>query len=176
MTENVVQMEYCYVSARILRAIRVAARLDFSFSRETAHSIVDLAHSVLQLDKVLCINLQLLTVFFGCVCLILWDFDNYLLTFCSFSQGRLLMEINYMFAYGSAQASLRMLWRFGLLELLLPIQVGFSYLLCSQVFKIHLVSICIALFRLLDVTAPHRQHILLLKVSVGGIRELICYW
>lgn len=57
MTENVVQMEYCYVSARILRAIRVAARLDFSFSRETAHSIVDLAHSVLQLDKVLCINL-----------------------------------------------------------------------------------------------------------------------
>ncbi|ONK78237.1 uncharacterized protein A4U43_C02F16080, partial [Asparagus officinalis] len=76
--------------ARILRAIRVAARLDFNFSRETAHSIVDLANSVLRLDK-----------------------------------GRLLMEINYMFAYGSAQSSLRMLWRFGLLELLLPIQAAY---------------------------------------------------
>lgn len=39
------------------------------------------------------------------------------------SQGRLLMEMNYMLAYGSAEASLRLLWKFGLLEVLLPIQV-----------------------------------------------------
>jgi tRNA nucleotidyltransferase/poly(A) polymerase len=41
----------------------------------------------------------------------------------TFSQGRLLMEVNYMLAYGSAEASLRLLWRFGLLEHLLPFQV-----------------------------------------------------
>ena len=36
------------------------------------------------------------------------------------------MEVNYMLAYGSAEASLRSLWKLGLLEILLPIQVGAS--------------------------------------------------
>ncbi|XP_010929642.1 uncharacterized protein [Elaeis guineensis] len=76
--------------ARILRAIRIAARLGFRFSKETAYSVRDLASSVLGLDK-----------------------------------GRILMEMNYMLAYGSAEASLRLLWRFGLLELLLPIQAAY---------------------------------------------------
>ncbi|XP_076891787.1 uncharacterized protein LOC143543324 [Bidens hawaiensis] len=76
--------------ARILRAIRIAARLGFGFPRETARAIKHLAHSVLLLDK-----------------------------------GRLLMEMNYMLAYGSAGPSLRVLWRFGLLELLLPIQAAY---------------------------------------------------
>ncbi|XP_039124003.1 poly(A) polymerase I-like isoform X1 [Dioscorea cayenensis subsp. rotundata] len=76
--------------ARILRAIRIAARLGFRFSKETAHSIKDLANSIMRLDK-----------------------------------GRLLMEMNYMLAYGSAEASLRLLWKFGLLELLLPIQAAY---------------------------------------------------
>ncbi|CAH1423110.1 unnamed protein product [Lactuca virosa] len=76
--------------ARILRAIRIAARLGFGFSRDTARAIKHLAHSVLLLDK-----------------------------------GRHLMEVNYMLAYGSAEPSLRLLWRFGLLELLLPIQAAY---------------------------------------------------
>lgn len=38
-------------------------------------------------------------------------------------QSRIRMELNYMMAYGSAEASLRLLWRFGLMEILLPIQV-----------------------------------------------------
>ncbi|KAG5014423.1 hypothetical protein JHK85_020559 [Glycine max] len=37
--------------ARILRAIRVAARLGFSISRETAQSVKNLSYSVLRLDK-----------------------------------------------------------------------------------------------------------------------------
>ncbi|KAL2342812.1 hypothetical protein Fmac_004097 [Flemingia macrophylla] len=73
--------------ARILRAIRIAARLGFSISRETAQSVKNLSYSVLRLDK-----------------------------------GRLLMEMNYMLAYGSGEASLRLLWRFGLLDILLPFQ------------------------------------------------------
>lgn len=76
--------------ARILRAIRIAARLGFGFSRELAHAIKHLAPSILLLDK-----------------------------------GRHLMEMNYMLAYGSAEPSLRLLWRFGLLELLLPIQAAY---------------------------------------------------
>jgi len=43
------------------------------------------------------------------------------------------MEINYMLAYGSGEASLRLLWKFGLLDILLPFQVyvnfAFSFLL-----------------------------------------------
>ncbi|KAK7399269.1 hypothetical protein VNO78_10449 [Psophocarpus tetragonolobus] len=73
--------------ARILRAIRIAARLGFSISSETAQSVKNLSYSVLRLDK-----------------------------------GRLLMEMNYMLAYGSGEASLRLLWRFGLLDILLPFQ------------------------------------------------------
>ncbi|KAJ7945644.1 Poly A polymerase [Quillaja saponaria] len=76
--------------ARILRAIRVAARLGFGFSRETAQFVKNLSSAVLRLDK-----------------------------------GRLLMEINYMLAYGSAEASLRLLWKFGLLDILLPIQAAY---------------------------------------------------
>ncbi|CAA6667834.1 unnamed protein product [Spirodela intermedia] len=76
--------------ARILRAVRIAARLGFRFTRETAHSLKDYSFSVLRLDK-----------------------------------GRLLMEMNYMLAYGSAEASLRLLWKFGLLEVLLPIQAAY---------------------------------------------------
>ncbi|XP_065872670.1 uncharacterized protein [Euphorbia lathyris] len=76
--------------ARILRAIRVAARLGFHFSKETAHFAKKFASLILRLDK-----------------------------------GRLMTEINYMLAYGSAEASLRLLWKFGLLEILLPFQAAY---------------------------------------------------
>ncbi|KAF6159214.1 hypothetical protein GIB67_009487 [Kingdonia uniflora] len=76
--------------ARILRAVRITARLGFTLSKETSISIRDLSGLVLGLDK-----------------------------------GRLLMEMNYMLAFGSAEASLRLLWKFGLLEMLLPIQAAY---------------------------------------------------
>ncbi|CAN0906122.1 Poly(A) polymerase I [Linum grandiflorum] len=76
--------------ARILRAVRIAARLGFRFSQDTARFIKNLSGSILRLDK-----------------------------------SRLMMEMNYMLAYGSAEASLRLLWKFGLLELLLPIQAAY---------------------------------------------------
>ncbi|CAH8365175.1 unnamed protein product [Eruca vesicaria subsp. sativa] len=76
--------------ARILRAIRVAARLGFRISKETAHFIKHLSFLVQRLDK-----------------------------------GRILMEMNYMLAYGSAEASLRFLWKFGILEFILPIQAAY---------------------------------------------------
>ncbi|CAL9231325.1 unnamed protein product [Arabidopsis halleri] len=76
--------------ARILRAIRIAARLGFRMSKETAHFIKNLSLLVQRLDK-----------------------------------GRILMEMNYMLAYGSAEASLRLLWKFGILEILLPFQAAY---------------------------------------------------
>lgn len=39
-------------TARILRAVRIAARLGFRFTKETALSVRELAGSVLRLDKV----------------------------------------------------------------------------------------------------------------------------
>ncbi|RZB80092.1 hypothetical protein D0Y65_030012 [Glycine soja] len=35
------------------------------------------------------------------------------------------MEINYMLSYGSGEASLRLLWRFRLLDILLPFQAAY---------------------------------------------------
>ncbi|XAR48233.1 Polynucleotide adenylyltransferase [Bertholletia excelsa] len=84
---NISFVEDC---ARILRGLRIAARLGFHFARETAQSMRELSSSVLRLDK-----------------------------------GRILMEMNYMLAYGSAEASLRLLWKFGLLEILLPVQAAY---------------------------------------------------
>ncbi|CAL8157994.1 unnamed protein product [Prunus armeniaca] len=115
--------------ARILRAIRIAARLGFRISKETAHSVKNLSYSILRLDK-----------------------------------GRLLMEMNYMLAYGSAEASLRLLWKFGLLELLLPIQVWMNkFATCPHsTISFNTVSYC-------------RQHILLAMVFEDVTKGLICF-
>lgn len=86
------------------------------------------------------------------------------------------MEMNYMLAFGSAEASLRLLWKFGLLEILLPFQVcGFNFLqlVCNS------VSIYILqqhFFRSCDMTALCRQHILFPKVFGGAINDLTCFW
>ena len=37
------------------------------------------------------------------------------------------MEMNYMLAFGSGEASLRLLWKFGLLDILLPFQVDVDF-------------------------------------------------
>lgn len=46
-------MRIVFDTARILRAIRVAARLGFRFTRETAHSVKDFNSLVSRLDKVI---------------------------------------------------------------------------------------------------------------------------
>ncbi|CAM6089105.1 unnamed protein product [Calypogeia fissa] len=84
-------------SARILRAIRIGARLGFKFTKSTAEAIKDQRFSLLKLNK-----------------------------------GRLMLEANMFFSYGSAEPSLRLLWRYGVLELLLPLQAGYFV---SQEFK-----------------------------------------
>ncbi|KAG5629338.1 hypothetical protein H5410_001055 [Solanum commersonii] len=71
-------------------------------------------------------------------------------------KGRILLEMNYMLAYGSAEASLRLLWKFGLLEILLPIQA--SYLI-SQGFRRRdrRSNMLLTLFSTLDnLLAPNR--------------------
>ncbi|KAL3682227.1 hypothetical protein R1sor_000249 [Riccia sorocarpa] len=77
-------------SARILRAVRIAARLGFSFTRTTARAIKDQRFLLLKLSK-----------------------------------GRFMLEANMFFAYGAGEPSLRLLWRYGVLELLLPLQAAY---------------------------------------------------
>lgn len=48
--------------ARILRGIRIASRLGFGFTRETALGVINLSFSVLRLDKV-CLGLFLAILF-----------------------------------------------------------------------------------------------------------------
>lgn len=84
-------------NARILRALRIGARLGFKFSRDTAKAIQSQYESVQFLNK-----------------------------------ERLRMETNYMLSYGAAEPSIRLLWRFGLLEILLPPQAAY---LAAQGFK-----------------------------------------
>ncbi|XP_019417830.1 PREDICTED: uncharacterized protein LOC109328701 isoform X1 [Lupinus angustifolius] len=79
-----------FPAAHILRAIRIAACLGFSISKETSQFVKSQSSSVLRLDKV-----------------------------------RILMEMNNMLAYGSGEASLRLLWKYGLLDILLPFQAAY---------------------------------------------------
>ncbi|RVW32917.1 Poly(A) polymerase I [Vitis vinifera] len=79
------QLSFKEDCARMLRGLRIAARLGLSFSRETETAIRSLASSVKSLDK-----------------------------------SRIMLELNYMLSYGSAKPSLCLLWRFNLLDILLP--------------------------------------------------------
>ncbi|XP_078156481.1 uncharacterized protein LOC144552210 [Carex rostrata] len=124
--------------ARILRAIRIAARLGFSFSRETASAVKDLASSIVRLDK-----------------------------------GRIIMEMNYMLAYGSAEHSLRLLWRFGLLEFLLPIQAAYFVSLRFRR-KDKRTNMLLALFTTLDrLLAPDRPCHCSLWIAVFAFHDAL---
>ncbi|XP_010538159.1 PREDICTED: uncharacterized protein LOC104812601 isoform X2 [Tarenaya hassleriana] len=125
-------------SARILRAIRIAARLGFGFTKDVAVSLKELSSSLLRLDKT-----------------------------------RVLMEMNYMMAYGSAEASLRLLWRFGLLEVLLPIQASYFV---SQGFRRRdgRSNMLLSLFRNLDrLVAPDRPCPTLLWIGILAFHKAL---
>lgn len=124
--------------ARILRGIRIAARLGFRFSRETSHFLKELSDSLLRLDK-----------------------------------GRIHLEMNYMLAYGSAEASLRLLWKFGLLEILLPMQAAY---LVSLGFRRRdkRSNMLLSLFASLDkLLAPDRPCHSCLWVSILAFHEAL---
>ncbi|CAN8257775.1 unnamed protein product [Cochlearia groenlandica] len=76
--------------ARILRGLRIAARLGLSVSKDIKSAIPDFVSSVAKLD-----------------------------------QFRLIMEMNYMFAYGAAAPSILLLMKFKLLHILLPFQAAY---------------------------------------------------
>lgn len=76
--------------ARILRGLRIAARLGFQFSSETSTAIRDLSSSIINIDK-----------------------------------SRLAMEMKYMLSHGAAESSIRLLGKYGLLDILLPLQAAY---------------------------------------------------
>ncbi|GAQ90143.1 hypothetical protein KFL_006050050 [Klebsormidium nitens] len=77
--------------ARVLRAIRIAARTGFHLTGELERAVASVGRAaVLSLGK-----------------------------------SRLLLELNVMLSYGSAERSLALLWRTGLLEILLPLQAEY---------------------------------------------------
>lgn len=77
-------------SARILRGLRIAARLGLRFSCEITAAIHELSSSIMTLPK-----------------------------------SRLLMELNFMLAYGAAEPSILLLQEFKLLEILLPFHAAY---------------------------------------------------
>eukprot|EP01026_Neomeris_dumetosa_P084102 TRINITY_DN981_c0_g2_i1.p1 TRINITY_DN981_c0_g2~~TRINITY_DN981_c0_g2_i1.p1 ORF type:complete len:289 (-),score=41.82 TRINITY_DN981_c0_g2_i1:161-1027(-) len=84
--------------ARMLRAIRLAARVGLTIETETAKALKQLGAGVLTLPAL-----------------------------------RLTMEVNSLMAYGSAAQSLKLMWHFDILELLLPLHA--EYLQKNQVSK-----------------------------------------
>ncbi|WZZ59103.1 hypothetical protein YC2023_059210 [Brassica napus] len=141
-TVSAAKLSFIEDKARILRAIRIAARLGFSLTKDVAVSVKELSTSLLRLDP-----------------------------------SRVQMEINYMLAYGSAEASLRLLWRFGLMEILLPIQVGLwaSYFV-SQGFRRRdgRSNMLLSMFRNLDrLVAPDRPCAELLWIGILAFHKAL---
>ncbi|KAB2623832.1 hypothetical protein D8674_040848 [Pyrus ussuriensis x Pyrus communis] len=101
MLNAMLKSDSAFSAARILRAIRIAARLGFCISKETAHAVKSLSYSILRLDKVF---QELFDFHFTYYCRVL---SYFLITSC-FREG-----------------FVRLLWKFGLLELLLPIQAAY---------------------------------------------------
>lgn len=149
-----------FLVARILRAFRIAARLGFSFTKDLAQTVRELSASILRLDKVSIIRPLQLFVSFCSVVDLAFLFD----------QGRILMEMNYMLAFGSAEASLRLLWRFGLLEFLLPVQVMSMAMLSSYSYLSVSLSLsgCLTWLFNRHLTSFH-------KALRDATKELICY-
>ncbi|GLT63997.1 hypothetical protein SLA2020_365170 [Shorea laevis] len=88
-------------------------------------------------------------------------------------KGRILMEMNYMLAFGSAEASLRLLWRFGLLEILLPIQASYF---ASQGFRRRdeRSNMLLSLFSNLDkLVAPNRPCHCSLWIAILAFHEAL---
>ncbi|KAM0949738.1 putative polynucleotide adenylyltransferase [Dioscorea sansibarensis] len=77
-------------AARILRGLRIAARLGLRFSCEITAAIHELSSSIMTLPK-----------------------------------SRLIMELNFMLAYGAAEPSIHLLQKFKLLEILLPFHAAY---------------------------------------------------
>ncbi|KAI3918320.1 hypothetical protein MKX01_041640, partial [Papaver californicum] len=88
---------------RILRATGIAARLGFCLTKETAFSVKDLCCSILRLYKVF-------------ITLIIVIHTIHIFSCNNSTHAYHLMEMNIMLAYGSAGASLRLLWKVGLLD------------------------------------------------------------
>lgn len=84
------QLSFKEDCARILRGLRIAARLGLSFSKETEIAILKQSTSIAGLAKT-----------------------------------RIMLELNYMLSYGAAEPSLCLLWRFNLLDFLLPFQAAY---------------------------------------------------
>ncbi|KAL0695560.1 hypothetical protein Bca4012_062740 [Brassica carinata] len=137
-TVSAAKLSFIEDKARILRAIRIAARLGFSLTKDVAVSVKELSSSLLRLDP-----------------------------------SRVQMEINYMLAYGSAEASLRLLWRFGLMEILLPIQASYFV---SQGFRRRdgRSNMLLSMFRNLDrLVAPDRPCAELLWIGILAFHKAL---
>ncbi|XP_024530929.1 uncharacterized protein LOC112346362 isoform X1 [Selaginella moellendorffii] len=76
--------------ARLLRGVRIAARLGFRFSRDTSQAVKAFKSSLMAVN-----------------------------------QARLMQELNTMMAYGAAAASIRLLWKYDYLDVMLPVQASY---------------------------------------------------
>lgn len=152
-------------AARILRAIRIAARLGFQISRETAHFVKNLSCSILRLDKV-CSK--------PCASSALFMYLVYMIM-------AIQLILSHLDVSGKASdgnelhAGIWFCWSIFkvIVEVWTPRDTSTHSGKNLIVLYLQLISYCTESS---DVTSFCRQHILLVLASEDVTKDLTCFW
>ncbi|RDY14224.1 pcnB, partial [Mucuna pruriens] len=165
------QLSFKEDPGRILRGFRIAARLGLSISRETEAAIWTYHSLVKDLDKV-----PQLKFYEGVIMAILLLIPVVHGLCRNVSLNKIMIELNYMLSYGAAEPSLRLLWKFKLLEFLLPVHAAYldeqaskEDAQASNMLMLHVIDLVIALYGEIGLLAFH-------LALVNGPQDALVVW
>jgi hypothetical protein len=106
-----------------------------------------------------------------------WILMYFLFIFMTtYTQSRLMMEMRYMLSHGAAESSVRLLRKYGLLDVLLPFQVSWAMSSRCYTSRFLAMTTSITVLLMFECYLCFRQHIYQLRRRVDQVTEIWCSW